>query len=134
MVYFHTILINNSLGYDYKLSIYESESPVRQGKGPQNGSQQTDQRGQDGIERFSELHWESSKNVSSPPLWTPNAERSIGAKKYITLEGFMDLESKNNQASGSETILVEGPANGVERSFVHPGDPRAGNLYRFQLH
>ncbi|OMJ28323.1 hypothetical protein AYI69_g2204 [Smittium culicis] len=64
---YNTIPINTTLGYGDKLSRDEFESPARQGKGPQKGSQQTDQRGQDDIEKLSELHWESSSNVSSPP-------------------------------------------------------------------
>ncbi|OLY81355.1 hypothetical protein AYI68_g4542, partial [Smittium mucronatum] len=45
----NTIPINKALVYDDKLSKYESESPIRQGKVSQKGSQQTDQRAQDKI-------------------------------------------------------------------------------------
>ncbi|OLY79493.1 hypothetical protein AYI68_g6437 [Smittium mucronatum] len=38
----NTILTNNAIDYDDKLSRYESYSSIRKVKGPQKGSQQTD--------------------------------------------------------------------------------------------
>ncbi|OMJ25309.1 hypothetical protein AYI70_g980 [Smittium culicis] len=51
-----TILVNNSLGNGDKFTRDELESPIRQGKGPLKGSQQTDQRGKNNVEKISELH------------------------------------------------------------------------------
>ncbi|OMJ08547.1 hypothetical protein AYI70_g11472 [Smittium culicis] len=104
-----------------------------QDPGPSTRGQQNSECWPDDIEMSSELYWESSSNSNRSPTWSPNTSTTPGAQELLPVDiEIMDFDSETDEPSHTEPIILEEPAEIMERSLVLARDPRIGDLHGLQ--
>ncbi|OMJ14338.1 hypothetical protein AYI69_g8640 [Smittium culicis] len=105
--------------------------------GSENQDQRSSTRGQktsecwpDDIEMSGELYWESPSNVDRSPTWPSNAPTTPGTQELLSVDiEIMDIDSEADEPSHPEPIILEEPAEIMERSIVLASDPGIGDLH-----
>ncbi|OMJ22129.1 hypothetical protein AYI70_g3061 [Smittium culicis] len=94
----------------------DAEGFENQDTGPLTRGQQNSECWPDDIEMSSELYWESSSNVNRSPAWPPNASTTPGAQEILPVDiENMDFDSETDESSHPEPIILEEPAEIMER-------------------
>ncbi|OMJ18480.1 hypothetical protein AYI70_g5335 [Smittium culicis] len=97
----------------------DAEGSDNQDPGPSTRDQQNSECWPDDIEMSSELYWESSSNVNRSPAWPPNASTTPAAQELHPVDiEIMDFDSETDEPSYPEPIILEEPAEIMERSLI----------------
>ncbi|OMJ12431.1 hypothetical protein AYI70_g9127 [Smittium culicis] len=77
-----------------------------------------------------ELYWESSSNVNRFPTWPPNALTTPVAQELLPVEiEIMDFDNETDEPSHPKPIILEEPAEIMERPLFLARDPGIGDIH-----
>ncbi|OMJ20737.1 hypothetical protein AYI69_g6095 [Smittium culicis] len=118
------IPIYHTSGDGNKHTGYDTEGSENQDQRSSTRGQQTSECWPDDIEMSGELYWESPSNVDRSPTWPSNAPTTPGTQELLSVDiEIMDIDSEADEPSHPEPIILEEPAEIMERSIVLARDP-----------